>query len=128
MNAPTDLLYTDQHEWIRVQGRTGTVGISDFAQNALGDVTFIDLPAVGTVLARGAEACAIESCKAASGIYAPVGGKVTEVNAALTDDPGLVNREPYGKGWLFKLAVADPSDLDRLMKAAQYQEFCAKEA
>jgi len=122
---PDELSYTDQHEWAKVEGNIATVGISDYAQDALGDVTFVELPAVGAALAKGGEACAIESAKAAVSIYAPLGGKVTEVNGELEDDPGLVNSEPYGQGWIFRIELSDPGELDSLMSAAQYEDFLA---
>ena len=120
---PADRRYTDQHEWIRPAGLTATVGITDFAQDALGDLTFLDLPAPGKTLTKGDEAVAVESCKAAASVYAPAGGKVTEVNQALASDPGLVNREPFDGGWLFKMTLDNPSDLDDLMDAAAYEKF-----
>ena len=120
-----ELLYTDQHEWARIEGNIATVGISDYAQDALGDVTFVELPTVGANLAKGDEACAIESAKAAASIYAPLGGKVTEVNGQLEDDPGLINSEPYAQGWMYKIEAADPGEADSLMNAAKYEEFLA---
>jgi glycine cleavage system H protein len=125
---PKDLAYTDQHEWIRLAGGVATVGITDHAQNALGDVTFVELPAVGAVFAKGDEACAIESAKAAASIFAPVGGKVVEVNSALDDDPGLVNADCYGAGWIYKLQLADPAEAAALMTADQYDKFLTEEA
>ena len=122
---PEELFYTDQHEWVRSEGDVATVGISDYAQDALGDVTFVELPAVGADLAKGDEICAIESAKAAASIYAPIGGKVAEVNDRLEDDPGLINAEPYGQGWICKIVPADPGELDSLMSAAKYEEFLA---
>ena len=124
---PEDLLYTDQHEWIRVDGRVGTVGVTDYAQNAMGDVTFVELPAVGMELAKGQEACAVESAKAAVSIYAPLGGKVIEVNTELDDDPGLLNSSPYGEGWVYKIELADEADPATLMDAAAYADFVAGE-
>jgi len=122
---PDELSYTDQHEWAAVEGDIATVGISDYAQKALGDVTFVELPAVGADLVKGNEACAIESVKAAVSIYAPLSGKVTEVNGELKDDPGLVNSEPYGQGWIYRVELSDPGQLDSLMNAARYEEFLA---
>ena len=122
---PEELSFTEQHEWARIEGNIATVGISDFAQDALGDVTFVELPTVGANLARGDEACAIESAKAAASIYAPLGGKVTEVNGQLEDDPGLINSEPYAQGWIYKIELADPNQADLLMNAAKYEEFLA---
>ncbi|MCX7048738.1 MAG: glycine cleavage system protein GcvH [Candidatus Sumerlaeota bacterium] len=122
-NVPKDLKYTTQHEWIRVEGKTGVCGISDHAQSALGDVTFVELPAVGKILKQGAEVCAIESCKAAASVYAPAGGKVIDANKQVEGDPALVNSDPYGAGWIFKLELSDPGELASLMDAAQYEAF-----
>lgn len=124
---PADLLYSDQHEWIKVLGDTATVGISDFAQNALGDITFVDLPKPGRLLKKSEEAVALESCKAAASVYSPASGKVVESNSALADDPGLINREPYTGGWMYKIALSDKADLAGLMDPKQYEEFCGKE-
>jgi glycine cleavage system H protein len=121
--VPKDLSYTKEHEWVRIEGRIGTVGITDHAQHALGDLTFIELPAVGRQLSRGDEACAIESSKAAASIYSPVGGKVVEVNAALEDDPGLVNSNCYSKGWFFKIELSDPAEAKALLAPAAYEKL-----
>ena len=115
--------YTRDHEWIRLEGDTGTVGISDYAQEQLGDVVFVELPEVGKILAKGAEAAVVESVKAASEIFAPVGGEVIEVNGALADQPGTVNADPEGAGWFVKLKVANPADVEALMTIDAYQEF-----
>jgi glycine cleavage system H protein len=115
--------YTEEHEWIRVEGDVGTIGITQYAQEQLGDVVFVDVPAAGRTVAKG-EACAVvESVKAASDIYAPVGGEVVESNAALADTPGDVNAEPMGKGWFFKLKLADKGELEGLMDEAAYEAF-----
>ncbi len=115
--------YTEEHEWIRVEGDVGTIGITQYAQEQLGDVVFVDVPAAGRKVAKG-EACAVvESVKAASDIYAPVGGEVVESNAALADTPGDVNAEPTGKGWFFKLKLSDKGELDGLMDEAAYEAF-----
>ena len=126
--VPSGLLYTSQHEWLKVEGAVVTVGITEHAQEALGDVTFVELPAVGTELAKGQEACPIESSKAAASIYAPAAGKVVEVNGALEDNPGRINSDPHGAGWVYKLEVVDESDLASLMNAEQYEELLAKES
>ena len=123
MNVPSDLKYTEQHEWAKLDGDTVTVGVSDFAQDALGDLVFVDPPAVGAEFAKGAEVVAIESTKAAASVYAPAAGTVTEANEALADDPGLVNADCYGAGWMFKLKLTDPAELDALMDAAAYEAF-----
>ncbi|WP_293943287.1 glycine cleavage system protein GcvH [Sphingomonas sp.] len=119
------LYFTRDHEWIRVEGDTATVGISDHAQAALGDIVFAEVPEPGKTLAKGDEAAVVESVKAASDIYAPVGGEVIEGNAALGDDPALVNRDPQGEGWFFKLRLADPSEVDGMMDEAAYRDWCA---
>ena len=124
---PEDLKYTDQHEWVRLDGGVGTVGITHHAQDALGDVTFVELPAAGTAVTKGQEACAIESAKAAVSVYAPVGGKVTAANAELENDPGLVNADPYGQGWIFRIELADPAETSALMDAKAYAELLAAE-
>ncbi|CAM5770945.1 glycine cleavage system protein GcvH [Bosea minatitlanensis] len=115
--------YTKDHEYIRIEGDTGTVGISDYAQGQLGDVVFVELPAVGTALAKGGEAAVVESVKAASEVYAPVSGEVVEVNAELEGAPGTVNEDPAGKGWFLKLKITDPAELDALMSEAEYQNY-----
>ena len=118
-----DIKYTQEHEWIRVEGDVGTIGITPYAQEQLGDVVFVELPQAGRKVAKG-EACAVvESVKAASDLYAPVSGEVTEANAALGDAPGDVNAEPMGKGWFFKLRLADKGELDGLMDEAGYAGF-----
>jgi glycine cleavage system H protein len=115
--------YTEEHEWVRVEGDVATVGITQYAQEQLGDVVFVEVPAVGRKVAKG-EACAVvESVKAASDIYAPVAGEIVEGNAALADSPGDVNAEPTGKGWFFKLKLADKAELDGLMDEAGYEAF-----
>ena len=115
--------YTEEHEWVRVEGDVATVGITQYAQEQLGDVVFVEVPAVGRKVAKG-EACAVvESVKAASDIYAPVAGEIVEGNAALADSPGDVNAEPTGKGWFFKLKLADKGELDGLMDEAAYDAF-----
>jgi len=115
--------YTEDHEYIRVEGDVGVVGISDYAQGQLGDVVFVELPDPGAEYAQGDEAAVVESVKAASEVYAPVGGEVTEANDALAESPGLVNSDPTGEGWFFKLRIADPKDLDQLMSAEDYKDY-----
>ncbi|MFZ4689150.1 MAG: glycine cleavage system protein GcvH [Polymorphobacter sp.] len=119
------LYFTKEHEWLDVTGDTATVGITDYAQNALGDVVFAEVPAAGTVLVKGKEAAVVESVKAASDVYSPVSGTVTEANAALEADPALVNTAPEGEGWFFKLTLSDVSELDGLMDAAAYKAWTA---
>ncbi|WP_164155378.1 glycine cleavage system protein GcvH [Sandarakinorhabdus rubra] len=118
-------LYTQDHEWIEVAGTTATVGITDYAQGQLGDVVFVDLPDAGRQVVKGGEAAVVESVKAASDVYAPVSGTVTESNPALGDDPSLVNSAPEGEGWFFRLTLSDASELDGLMDKAAYDAFVA---
>jgi glycine cleavage system H protein len=113
--------YSKDHEWISVEGTTARVGITVFAQEQLGDVVFVDLPTVGSVLKEGGDAAVVESVKAASDVYAPVDGEVTAANDALTDQPDLVNTDPMGKGWFFEMTLANPAQLDGLMDEAQYK-------
>ena len=119
------LYFTREHEWIRVEGDTATVGISDHAQGALGDIVFAEVPEAGKVLTKGQEAAVVESVKAASDVYAPVGGEVVEGNAAVAEDPALINRDAEGEGWFFKLRLADPSEVQGLMDEAAYREWVA---
>ncbi len=116
--------YSKEHEWVRVEGDTATVGITDFAQGQLGDIVFVEVPEAGRQVAQGGDAAVVESVKAASDVYAPVTGEVIEGNAALADTPELVNSDPEGEGWFFKLKLADPGQLDGLMDAAAYKAFC----
>jgi glycine cleavage system H protein len=115
--------YTKDHEWVRVEGDVGTIGISNFAQGQLGDVVFVELPEVGRVLEQGKEAAVVESVKAASDVYSPVSGTVIEANQALVDDPSLANSAPEGEGWFFKVTLSDSSQLDALMDEAAYAAF-----
>jgi glycine cleavage system H protein len=115
--------FTDEHEWIDVDGNSATVGITDYAQSQLGDIVFVEVPADGAKVTKGGDAAVVESVKAASDVYAPVSGTVTEGNAALADDPSLVNSDPEGAGWFFKLQLDDASELDGLMDAAAYAAF-----
>ncbi|EZP57374.1 MULTISPECIES: glycine cleavage system protein GcvH [unclassified Sphingomonas] len=118
--------FTEDHEWVDVDGDTGTVGISDYAQGQLGDIVFVDVPEAGKQLGKGDEAAVVESVKAASDVYAPVSGTVTEGNAALADDPSLVNSDPEAEGWFFKITLSDPAELETLMDEAAYADFVAK--
>jgi glycine cleavage system H protein len=115
--------YTEDHEWVMVSGDEATVGISDHAQQQLGDIVFVELPEVGKTLAKGKEAAVVESVKAASEIYAPADGEVLAVNEALNDEPGKVNSDPEGGGWFFKMKLSDPSQVEKLMDAAAYKAF-----
>ena len=117
------LYFTGEHEWIKVEGDTATIGISDHAQNALGDIVFAEVPEQGRSLNKGDEAAVVESVKAASDVYAPIAGEVIEGNSALADDPALINRDPEGEGWFFKMMVADASELDGLMDETAYRDW-----
>ena len=119
----SDVRYTDQHEWIRLDGDEATVGITKFAAESLGDVVFVELPASGKVVKAGGEAAVVESVKAASEIYAPVAGEVAEVNRAVADDPAKVNADPEGAAWFFRMKLTDESELAKLMTKDQYAEF-----
>jgi glycine cleavage system H protein len=121
MNVPEHLLYTETHEWLRLDGETATVGITDHAQAELTDIVYVELPKIDAALTRGQQAAVVESVKAASDIYAPIDGTVTEINPALEADPGLVNRDPYGEGWLFRLRVEAGEELETLKEPAQYR-------
>jgi glycine cleavage system H protein len=115
--------YTKDHEWVEVDGATATVGITDYAQGQLGDVVFVELPEAGRTVAAGKEAAVVESVKAASEVFAPVSGTVSEANGALADTPDLVNTSPEGDGWFFRLTLANPAELDGLMDAAAYKAY-----
>ncbi len=115
--------FTEDHEWIEVDGDTGTVGITDYAQSQLGDITFVELPEAGAAVKKGDAPCVVDSVKAASDVYAPVSGTVTESNAALEGEPELVNNDAETGGWLFRLTLSDPAELDGLMDKAAYDEF-----
>jgi glycine cleavage system H protein len=115
--------YTKDHEYIRVEGDTGVVGITDYAQQQLGDVVFVELPEVGKAVSKGGEAAVVESVKAASEVYAPVSGEVVEVNPSLESAPGTVNDDPAGEGWFLKIKIQNQSELQDLMSEAQYQDY-----
>jgi glycine cleavage system H protein len=117
------LYFTKEHEWVRLEGDIATVGISDHAQEALGDIVFAEVPETGRTVAKGDDAAVVESVKAASDVYAPVGGEVVEGNSALADDPSLINRDPEGEGWFFKVKLSNPSELDGLMSESDYREW-----
>lgn len=123
MNAPEDLLYTKDHEWVRRHGPTASIGITDFAQSELGDIVFVELPEVGSILEAGREFGTIESVKAVSEIFAPVSGEVSEVNEALRDAPEALNKDPYGAGWILKLRLEKPEEISVLMSASDYARF-----
>ena len=118
--------YTKEHEWVSVEGDSATVGITDFAQGQLGDVVFVEVPEAGKTVAQGGEAAVVESVKAASDVYSPVSGIVSEGNQAVVDEPSLVNTDPEGEGWFFKLTISDNHELGELMNAEQYKDYCAE--
>jgi glycine cleavage system H protein len=123
---PSDYRYTKEHEWIKVSGDTGTIGITDYAQHELGDVVFAELPAVGSKITKGEVFGTIESAKAVSEIYAPVSGEVTEANVALSSAPEIINSDPHGAAWLIKIKLANPADVAALMDATAYQTFVSE--
>jgi glycine cleavage system H protein len=127
MSVPSELRYTKDHEWIRVEGDLGVIGITDFAQDALGDVVFVELPAVGMVLAQGATFGVVESNKSVSDLFAPVGGEVVAVNERLVDQPELVNQAPYGDGWIIRLRITTPTEVAMLLDATAYQAHVESE-
>jgi glycine cleavage system H protein len=127
MAVPQDLFYSKTHEWVSLNEGIATVGITDFAQSQLSDLTFVELPEVGTEFASGDEAAVVESVKAAADVYAPVPGEVIEINGELEDNPELINKDAFGDGWLFKLKVADESDVDNMLDADSYEELCPQQ-
>ena len=127
MSIPQDLFYAKTHEWVSLDGGIATVGITDFAQSQLSDLTFVELPDVGAEFSAGDEAAVVESVKAAADVYAPVAGEVVEVNANLDDNPELVNKDAFGEGWLFKLKVVDEADVDNLLDPESYEELCPQD-
>jgi glycine cleavage system H protein len=127
MNFPADLRYTKEHEWVRVEGDRGSVGVSDYAQDQLGDIVYLDLPAAGATLTQFGKMGEIESVKAVSDLYSPIGGEVVEVNQEAVDSPELVNNDAYGRGWLIKVRLSDTSELDKLLSAEAYDELITKE-
>ena len=118
--------FTEEHEWVEVDGDVATVGITEFAQSQLGDIVFVEVPEEGRTLTKGDEAAVVESVKAASDVYSPVSGSVLEGNAALADEPELVNSDPEGEGWFFKVTLSDPGELEELMDETAYEAFVAK--
>jgi len=124
---PTDLRYHNEHEWVRLSGTQATVGISHFAQDALGEIVFIDMPKAGAVVSSGQQIGEVESTKTTSTIYTPVSGTVTAINTALRDHPEVVNSDPYGKGWMVVIELSKPAEVDQLMTAAQYEAFLASQ-
>jgi len=128
MNFPTDLKYTRNDEWVRVSGGAGTAGLTDYAQEQLSDIVFVELPGVGASFKQGEAFAAVESVKAASDVYMPVGGEITEINVSLGETPEAVNSDPYGKAWMVKFKITNPAEPDSLMDAAAYEKYCAERA
>jgi glycine cleavage system H protein len=128
MNFPEDLRYTREHEWVRINGTTARVGITDYAQDALGDVVYVDLPTAGATVAAMATCCEVESTKSVSEIFSPVSGTIAEVNSDLSDTPQMINEDPYGKGWIFSVEMSDSAEVEGLMDAHAYQAFLDNEA
>lgn len=127
MEFPDDLKYSKEHEWVLVEGNVATIGITDYAQEQLGDIVFVELPAVGDKLSKEDSCGTVESVKAASDIYAPISGTVLEVNDDLPENPEIVNEDPYGDGWMIKVELSDTEELDDLMTADEYREYVAEE-
>lgn len=125
---PENLRYTKEHEWVRVEGDTGTVGITFHAQTELGDIVYVDLPKPGTVIQQGKTIGSVESVKAVSDIYTPVSGEVVEVNGVLAESPEILNKDPYGSGWLVKIKLSEPAEAGQLLTAAEYQAFVGTES
>ena len=126
-NVPENLQYSKDHEWLRVEGDTGTVGITDHAQNSLGDVVYVELPKVGDTFSAHGTFGSVESVKAVSELYLPVSGEVTEVNESLQDEPEKVNTDPYGEGWMVRVRLADKGEVDSLLTAAEYEDYLKSE-
>jgi glycine cleavage system H protein len=127
MEFPEDLKFSKEHEWVLVEGGVATVGITDYAQDQLGDIVFVELPAVGDKVSKEDAFGVVESVKAVSDIYAPVSGKVVEVNDDLPENPEMLNEDPYGDGWIIKIEMSDPEEVQDLMTAAEYEEYVAEE-
>ena len=127
-NVPEDLHYSKDHEWIRVEGDVGVIGITDHAQNSLGDVVYVELPKAGESFSAHEPFGSVESVKAVSEIFSPVGGEVVEVNEALQDEPERVNTDPYGEGWMIRVRMTNPGEVDSLLSAAEYEDFTKAEA
>jgi glycine cleavage system H protein len=126
-NVPEDLHYSKDHEWIRVEGDVGTIGITDHAQNSLGDVVYVELPKTGESFAANEPFGSVESVKAVSEIFMPVGGQITEVNESLQDEPEKVNTDSYGEGWMIRVRMSNPGEIDSLLNAAEYEDFTKAE-
>ena len=124
MSYPADLKYTKNDEWVRAEGGAGTAGLTDYAQEALSDIVYVELPAVGDSVKQGEAYASVKSVKAAAEVYLPVGGTITAINDSLSSTPETINHEPYGAGWIVKFSIADPAELDGLMDAAAYEAYC----
>lgn len=125
MAQPENLLFSKEHEWVKLDGDSATIGITDYAQNALGDIVYVELPKVGSSIKQFSSVGVIESVKAVSDLFTPLSGEIVEVNAALENDPAALNREPYGAGWLLKIRVSDPSEAQALLPPAEYEKIAA---
>ncbi len=123
MAQPADLLYSKEHEWVRVDGDTATIGITDYASNSLGDIVYVELPRIGKQIDQFGNVGVVESVKAVSDLFTPIGGEITEVNTALDGDPAAVNRDPYGEGWLFKVKLKDANEKNNLLSADDYEKI-----
>jgi len=123
---PADLLYSKEHEWVKVDGQVATIGITDYAQNSLGDIVYVELPKVGAKIAQFSSVGVVESVKAVSDLFTPIGGEVTEVNAELENDPAVVNRDPYGGGWMFKLKLSDGAQTGGLLSPGDYDKLVSE--
>jgi glycine cleavage system H protein len=126
MDTPSDLRYTSDHEWVRIEGDIATIGITDYAQDALGDVVFVQLPSLGSTVKAAASISEVESTKSVSDIYAPLSGEVIEVNDALEADPSVLNSDAYGKGWIFRIRISDSSEIEALLSASDYEALLGK--
>lgn len=123
---PTDLRYNDSHQWVRLDDNVGTIGITNYAQDQLGDIVYVELPQVGDEVGAGDSVASVESVKAVSDVYSPISGEVAEVNEALADTPEMINQDCYGEGWLIKIKLSDPSELTSLMSAEEYQKHLSE--
>jgi glycine cleavage system H protein len=126
MNFPENVKYTADHEWIRVEGKFGWIGITDYAQGELGDIVYVEIPAVGTKIEKGKSFGTIEAVKAVSDLFAPIAGEVVEINAEMKDHPEVVNKDPYGEGWMVKIVITDPAQLDDLLDVQAYKTLIGK--
>ncbi len=124
--APDDLLYSKEHEWVKIEGDTATIGITDYAQNSLGDIVYVELPRVGKQIEQFGNIGVVESVKAVSDLFTPIGGEITEVNPALENDPAALNRDPYGEGWLFKVKLKDVGEKSNLLSAPDYEKIAVE--